>query len=98
MFGGKVILVEGPVIHDPKLMIAEIRSTNPTHLQAPPVFWDMLVGGGRRMARDIRIISTGEHISEALRDKLRQRNDEVWNLYGPTERRFGPALVILWRT
>jgi amino acid adenylation domain-containing protein len=85
MFGGKVILVEGAVIRDPKRMIAEIQSKRPTHVQAPPILWDMMLVENPEWPRNIRIISMGEHMSEALRDKLRSRNDEVWNLYGPTE-------------
>jgi amino acid adenylation domain-containing protein len=85
MFGGKVIVVEEPVFHDPKLMIAEILSKRPTHLQAAPHFWDLMIAEGTQWPRNIRIISTGEHMSEVLRDQLRSRNDEVWNLYGPTE-------------
>ena len=85
MFGGKVILVEGAVIRDPNLMIAEIQSKRPTHVQAPPNLWDMMLAEDPEWPGHIRIISMGEHMSEALRDKLRSRNDEVWNLYGPTE-------------
>jgi len=85
MFGGKVILVEGAVIRDPKRMIAEIQSKRPTHVQAPPNLWDMMLAEEPEWPRHIRIISMGEHMSEALRDKLRSRNDAVWNLYGPTE-------------
>lgn len=89
MFGGKVILVEGAVIRDPKLMIAEIQSKGPTNVMAPPNLWDMMLAEDPEWPRHIRIISMGEHMSEALRDKLRSRNDEVWNLYGPTESTIG---------
>lgn len=85
MFGGKVILVEGAVIRDPKRMIAEIQSKRPTHVQAPPNLWDMMLAEDPEWPRNIRIISMGEHMNESLRDKLRSRSDEVWNLYGPTE-------------
>jgi amino acid adenylation domain-containing protein len=85
MYGGKVILAEGPVIRDPKLLIEKILSTRPTHFQAPPLLWDMMIAEGIEWPRNLRAISMGEHMSEALRDKLRRCNDEVWNLYGPTE-------------
>ncbi len=85
MFGGKVILAEGPVIRDPKLLIEKILSTRATHFQAPPLLWEMMIAQGIEWPRTIRAISMGEHMSESLRENLRQRNDEVWNLYGPTE-------------
>jgi amino acid adenylation domain-containing protein len=85
MFGGKLVLVEAPIIHDPDLMLAKIQEVQPTHVQGPPTFWEMLIAKNIPWSKDIRIVSTGEHISDTLRDKLRARNHEVWNLYGPTE-------------
>ena len=85
MYGGKVVLAEGPVIRDPKLLIEKILSTRATHFQAPPLLWDMMVAEGIAWPRTLRAISMGEHMSDALREKLRIRNDKVWNLYGPTE-------------
>ncbi|MCB1120288.1 MAG: amino acid adenylation domain-containing protein [Verrucomicrobiae bacterium] len=85
MFGGKLVLVEAPVIHDPNLMLAIVHKIQPTHLQAPPTFWEMMTAKEASWSPDIRVVSTGEHISDALRDKLRSRCRVVWNLYGPTE-------------
>lgn len=85
MFGGKLVLVEAPVIHDPILMLAKIHKVQPTHLQAPPTFWEMLTAKEASWSPDMRVVSTGEHISDALREKLRARCRVVWNLYGPTE-------------
>lgn len=85
LFGGKLIFVEGAVYHDPAKMIEKINSTNPTHLQATPTFWQMLLADGSSWLPDIRLVSTGEPMGNKLREKLRKRSSRVWNLYGPTE-------------
>lgn len=85
MFGGKLILVQGSVYHDPSKMIQAINSTYPTHLQATPTFWEMLLAQGSGWTPDMRIVSTGEPMGNPLREELRKRSSRVWNLYGPTE-------------
>ncbi len=85
LFGGKLIFVEGTVYHDSFKMIEMINTTNPTHLQATPTFWEMLLAEDKPWSPDIRLVSTGEPMGNKLREKLRARSSDVWNLYGPTE-------------
>ncbi len=85
MTGGTVVLAPPETIRTPKLLQALINEVKPTHFQATPAMWETLLGAGLQLSSDVRVVTTGEHISTPLREQLRVRFRRVWNLYGPTE-------------
>ncbi|MDN5217524.1 amino acid adenylation domain-containing protein [Fulvivirgaceae bacterium BMA12] len=64
-----------------KLMLVN----QPTLMQATPSFWNLLVEDGWKGNPQLRIISTGESLPYVLGQKLLERTDYLWNMYGPTE-------------
>ena len=83
--GGTVIIADEQSIKDPARLVPLISKHRPTHIQATPGTWEMLLKVGLPSYRPLRLVTTGEHVGEALRERLRNLSDEVWNLYGPTE-------------
>ncbi len=83
--GGTVIIADEQAIQDPARLVPLITKHRPTHIQATPGTWEMLLKVGLPSYQPLRLVTTGEHVGEALRERLRDLSDEVWNLYGPTE-------------
>jgi amino acid adenylation domain-containing protein len=83
--GGTVIIADEHAIKDPTRLVPLITKYRPTHIQATPGTWEMLLKVGLPSYRPLRLVTTGEHVSEALRERLRTLSNDAWNLYGPTE-------------
>ncbi|MCL2932446.1 MAG: AMP-binding protein [Trichodesmium sp. MAG_R03] len=83
--GGCVIIVSREVTKNPKQLIDLLVSQNPTVMSAIPATWQMLLDGAWQGSQNLKIISTGESLSRKLADKLLEKCDSLWNLYGPTE-------------
>jgi amino acid adenylation domain-containing protein len=82
--GGHVIITDADVSKDAYGLINEIKKYNPTHLQATPSRWDMLVECGWMNDGNAKILTGGEALKENTKESLTSIG-EVWNLYGPTE-------------
>lgn len=89
--GGCVIIVSREVTKNPKQLIDLLVSQNPTVMSATPATWQMLLDSGWQGSQNLKIISTGESLSRKLADKLLEKCDSLWNLYGPTE-------ITVWAT
>ncbi|NEQ41406.1 MAG: amino acid adenylation domain-containing protein, partial [Okeania sp. SIO3I5] len=89
--GGRVVLASREVAKDPAQLIELLTSQNPTVMSATPATWRMLLDGGWQGSQNLKIISTGERLSRELADKLLEKCDSLWNLYGPTE-------ITVWAT
>ncbi len=84
--GGQVIIAQKDQLQDGDQLRAALNRYQPTHLQAVPVMWQMLVNSGWTNEEQLVILTGGEAISEHLKDTLcRLGTQKVWNLYGPTE-------------
>lgn len=83
--GGTVIIAPEQSIKDPARLVPLVAKHRPTHIQATPGTWEMLLKVGLPSYRPLRLVTTGEHVGEALRERLRNLSDDAWNLYGPTE-------------
>ncbi|GAU67586.1 putative non-ribosomal peptide synthetase/polyketide synthase [Streptomyces sp. NBRC 110611] len=57
----------------------------PTIVQATPATWQMLLSAGWSGRLAGKILCGGEALTPGLAEKLLNRADEVWNMYGPTE-------------
>jgi len=96
LYGGKVVLAESEAVRNPGLLERDIRAKAPTHIQATPGAWEMLLSEGIEWDHEVRVVSTGEHMNNTLRDELRSRSRKVWNLYGPTETTVWSLATDVW--
>ncbi|HYF30282.1 MAG TPA: non-ribosomal peptide synthase/polyketide synthase [Chitinophagaceae bacterium] len=83
--GAQLVLASNDAIRDVRQLSALIGSTRPTIMQATPGLWNMLASTAWEGSKDLRIISGGESIPQALAEHLLQCTGKVWNMYGPTE-------------
>ncbi|MEM8908165.1 MAG: amino acid adenylation domain-containing protein, partial [Bacteroidota bacterium] len=84
--GAQIILAGSETTADGYFLQELLQHSSPTHLQATPATWQLLLDCGWTNAEQLVILSGGEAISEALKNKLCALSEQpVWNLYGPTE-------------
>ncbi|GJM33275.1 MAG: hypothetical protein DHS20C18_22760 [Saprospiraceae bacterium] len=84
--GAKVVLASSADAIDGLALQQLIRQHRPTHLQATPATWQLLVDSGWRNEEEVVILTGGEAIKESLKTALTKLSDAgVWNMYGPTE-------------
>ncbi len=82
--GGKLIIVSREVAIDGFRLAESISFYQPTHLQATPATWQLLLDAGWNNREEIKILIGGEAIKEEIKNAL-TKIGEVYNLYGPTE-------------
>lgn len=84
--GATFIITSVETARDGSLLLDMIRAVKPTFMQATPATWRMLLAAGWNTDLRIpKIASSGEALPKDLADKLLDRSDEVYNMYGPTE-------------
>ncbi|MEO1626165.1 MAG: amino acid adenylation domain-containing protein, partial [Bacteroidota bacterium] len=84
--GGCLIMAGDQLAADPARLIPYIDGNAPTHMQATPSRWQMLLDAGWRNEAQVNVLTGGEAISESLKDRLvALGQDKTWNMYGPTE-------------
>ncbi len=83
--GGRVELVESPVVGDPHALSERIGRVQPHVIQATPATFRMLLTAGWQGHPELRILCGGEALPAELVGPLRDRCGELWNMYGPTE-------------
>jgi amino acid adenylation domain-containing protein len=89
--GGKVVIATDEERNDPLLLSALLEKYQPTFMQATPSTWNMLLVGGWRPHAGFRMMSGGEPLTKQMGNQLRRDDNELWNMYGPTE-------VTVWAT
>lgn len=100
--GATVHIAPEDVVRDGFALAELIGDAGATVVQATPATWEMLLQAGWT-GRVRRLLCGGEALSAELADRLLDRCDELWNMYGPTEttiwssaqriRRGGPVTV-----
>jgi amino acid adenylation domain-containing protein/non-ribosomal peptide synthase protein (TIGR01720 family) len=84
--GATVVLASGTDAHDPEKLVALIRDSRATSMQATPSHWELLLQADPSCLAHLRIFSGGEALSRDLAARLAKAGArEVMNLYGPTE-------------
>ena len=83
--GARVVIATQEAAADSRKLADLISHSGATIMQATPATWRLLIEGGWRGKRDLRILCGGEALPETLARELRARGAEVWNLFGPTE-------------
>ncbi|MEF2529748.1 amino acid adenylation domain-containing protein [Streptomyces sp. CS62] len=100
--GATVHIAPEEAVRDGFALADLIAAAGPTVLQATPATWEMLLHAGWT-GHVRRLLCGGEALTAELADRLLDRCDELWNMYGPTEttiwssaqriRRGGPVTV-----
>jgi amino acid adenylation domain-containing protein len=90
MTGARLILATDDEALDGRLLLALLRRSRATALQATPGHWRLLLAAGwaRRDepgALPLKALCGGEPLLPDLAEDILQRCSELWNLYGPTE-------------
>jgi len=83
--GARTVIAPRETVVNPKALIALIERSGATHVQATPATWRMLLDAGWSGGAGMTLISTGEALPPRIAERLLERSERVWNLYGPTE-------------
>src|SRR5215210_8639149 len=83
--GARVELASSETAADGTRLLARLRSSGATWIQATPATWRMLLEAGWPESDRLRVaLSGGEALRGDLAARLRRRSDALWNVYGPT--------------
>ena len=82
--GAKLTLAGKVESSDSGQLLARMKASRTTIVQATPSLWKMLLENDLKNKPNFKILCGGEALSRQLADQLLGRGS-VWNLYGPTE-------------
>ncbi len=85
LVGGRVIVAPADAVGDGAALAGLLRDSGATVMQATPATWRLLVDSGWEGKPGLRILTGGEAMPRELAERLLDRVDELWNLYGPSE-------------
>ncbi len=83
--GGRVVIASRDDALDPVRLIARVRDSACTVMQATPATWRALVDAHWSGSPTLKILCGGEALPPGLAQALLSRCGELWNMYGPTE-------------
>jgi amino acid adenylation domain-containing protein len=83
--GGRLVVAPRRPFDDPPGLFALLARPEVTTLQTTPSLWKLLLEAGLPAGLVRRAWSGGEALPASLAAALRERVDELWNVYGPTE-------------
>nr|AHB82071.1 non ribosomal peptide synthetase [Jahnella sp. MSr9139] len=83
--GARVEILGREAARDAGQLMAALRASGATVMQATPTTWRMLLEETWQPGRLQRALCGGEALPGDLAGQLLDRGLEVWNLYGPTE-------------
>ncbi len=83
--GATLVIAAEEALADGASLLRLLDESRATVMQATPVTWQLLIDAGWSGTPKLRVLCGGEAIPRALADRLLDRSDDVWNMYGPTE-------------
>jgi amino acid adenylation domain len=83
--GAKVLVADRTAAKDARILLKHIEIEKVTILDATPATWRMLLDAGLEKKKGLKALCAGEALPRDLADKLLERCETVWNIYGPTE-------------
>jgi amino acid adenylation domain-containing protein len=83
--GARLVIARREVSYDGFQLMALLRESGATVMQATPATWRLLVEAGWDGTPGVKIMCGGEPLPPELGRELVARGKSVWNLYGPTE-------------
>ncbi|MEO7536236.1 MAG: amino acid adenylation domain-containing protein, partial [Ferruginibacter sp.] len=84
ILGGKLIVLPRQITTNGFRLAEKISHYAPTHMQATPSTWHLLLEAGWKNQEAIKMLVGGEAVKNELKNVLCELGD-VWNVYGPTE-------------
>lgn len=84
MAGSELVICSQEIARNPVLLVNYLNELNPSHMQATPTMWGMIVDH-INVSKPLTILTGGEALPIKLLQLLRSRSKELWNVYGPTE-------------
>ncbi len=83
--GAKLVVASRESAADGNRLLAQLRSSRATVMQATPVTWKLLLEAGWDGNPRLKVLCGGEAFPRELANELVKRANSVWNMYGPTE-------------
>jgi amino acid adenylation domain-containing protein len=83
--GARLVLASREASSDGARLLAELRSSGATMLQATPATWRLLLDAGWRGEPKLTALCAGEPLPRDLADALLETGCAVWNLWGSAE-------------
>ncbi|HEY3873468.1 MAG TPA: amino acid adenylation domain-containing protein [Actinocrinis sp.] len=83
--GATVLLADREQARDPERMADLLAAAGPTHMQATPPTFGMLLDSGWRAPKGLTVLSGGEKLPYGLAARIAAHGAVVWDAYGPTE-------------
>ncbi|MBX7266434.1 amino acid adenylation domain-containing protein [Micromonospora sp. Llam7] len=83
--GATMVMATKETVTDPAAVLAYIRGTGVSVVQATPGFWQMLLAHDPDAAQGLRIMTGAEAVPARLAETLAGQATEVGNWYGPSE-------------
>ena len=83
--GAKLVIASREAAADGSQLLARLRSSGATVMQATPVTWKLLLEAGWDGNPRLKVLCGGEALPRELANELVKRAGSVWNMYGPTE-------------
>lgn len=82
--GAKIVLVSREVASD-GVQLSNILAHGVTVMQATPATWQLLLESGWQGNKQLKMLCGGEAMTRSLADRLLQKGNSLWNMYGPSE-------------
>jgi len=83
--GGRVVLASRETAMDGRRLLALLRDSEATVLQATPASWRLLLAADWEGTPGLTALCGGEALPRRLAADLCERVGALWNVYGPTE-------------
>ncbi len=83
--GARTVVVSRDVLTEPEELSRIISRCGVTIMQATPATWRLLLNGGWKGDRRLKVLCGGEAMPPDLAERLLSSCGELWNMYGPTE-------------
>ena len=83
--GATVVITPKEMINNPLLIGEAIDHYQVSVMQATPAIWQLLLDTGWKGKPGLKALCGGDVLTRTLADKLLDRVESLWNMYGPTE-------------
>ncbi len=85
LWGMELDIASSDMVNNPSLLIQRLNTYSPTLIMATPALLQLMINAGWKECNGIKILSSGETLTQVLADKILSMGARLWNAYGPTE-------------
>jgi len=83
--GATVVIASREISADGRKLASTLDEAKISIMQATPATWRMLLDAGWTGDKKLKALCGGEAMPRDLAEKLVERTESLWNMYGPTE-------------